>query len=84
MTLLVMVSIASFRSPSVQREVDFVKYAPIRTKIDDNASYGLGCGYLGNKNKPIGDITVGDTHVFSTFRPKLGVMTEHICWPISW
>lgn len=79
-----MVSIASFRSSSVQHDVDFVNYAPIQTKTDDNARYGLGRGYLGNKNKPISDITVGDMHVFSTFRPKLGVMTEHICWPISW
>ena len=41
-----MVSVASFKSSSTQRDVHLVNYDPIYFKIDNKAEYALGRGYL--------------------------------------
>ena len=41
-----MVSVASFKSSSIQHDVHFVNYGPIYFKIDNKAGYALGRGYL--------------------------------------
>ena len=40
------VSIASFKSSSIQLDVHFVNYVPISFKLDNKAGYDLGRGYL--------------------------------------
>ena len=41
-----MVLISSFKSSSVQHDVNLVNYGPIYFKINDKATYALGRGYL--------------------------------------
>lgn len=41
-----MVSIASFKSSSIQHNVQLLNHGPIDNKIDINASYAVGRGYL--------------------------------------
>ena len=40
-----MVSITSFKSSSIQHDVNLVNDGPSLSKIDDKAGYALGCGY---------------------------------------
>ena len=40
------VSVARFKSSSIQDNVHFVNDGPIKNKIGDKWSYALGCGYL--------------------------------------
>ena len=41
-----MVSVASFKSSSIEHDVHFANYGPIYFKIDDKAAYALGQSYL--------------------------------------
>lgn len=42
-----MVSVASFKSPSMKNDVHFVNYIRVMNKIGDKAWYPFECGYFG-------------------------------------